>query len=184
MLLYARAGNLQAILDEYVHVLTESEGLASAHPEDRWEALAARLAEVTTLATAAARVAAIRVDEAGTSVATPSLRTHVAARFGGVSSSEGSERREGASRQASTSPFMPLVLASTSVGQDGLDFHTYAHAVVPWNLPSNPVDLEQREGRVHRYKGYAIRKTLRRRSDRRPSRPPARTSGKTRSGRP
>lgn len=32
-----------------------------------------------------------------------------------------------------------------------------------WNLPSNPVDLEQREGRVHRYKGHAVRKNLARR---------------------
>jgi hypothetical protein len=31
---------------------------------------------------------------------------------------------------------------------------------VHWNLPSNPVDLEQREGRVHRYKGHAVRKNL------------------------
>jgi hypothetical protein len=29
-----------------------------------------------------------------------------------------------------------------------------------WNLPANPVDLEQREGRVHRYKGHAVRKNL------------------------
>jgi hypothetical protein len=29
-----------------------------------------------------------------------------------------------------------------------------------WNLPSNPVDLEQREGRIHRYKGHAVRKNL------------------------
>jgi hypothetical protein len=29
-----------------------------------------------------------------------------------------------------------------------------------WNLPSNPVDLEQREGRVHRYKGHAVRKNV------------------------
>ena len=34
------------------------------------------------------------------------------------------------------------------------------HAVVHWNLPSNPVDLEQREGRIHRFKGHAIRKNL------------------------
>jgi hypothetical protein len=27
-------------------------------------------------------------------------------------------------------------------------------------LPSNPVDLEQREGRVHRYKGHVIRRNL------------------------
>jgi hypothetical protein len=31
---------------------------------------------------------------------------------------------------------------------------------VHWNIPSNPVDFEQREGRVHRYKGHAIRKNV------------------------
>ena len=36
----------------------------------------------------------------------------------------------------------------------------YCHVVVHWNLPNNPVDLEQREGRVHRYKGHAIRKNV------------------------
>ena len=51
-------------------------------------------------------------------------------------------------RRAFNSPFWPFVLTSTSVGQEGLDFHLYCHAVVHWNLPSNPVDLEQREGRV------------------------------------
>ena len=33
-------------------------------------------------------------------------------------------------------------------------------AVYHWNLPSNPVDIEQREGRVHRYKGLVIRSNL------------------------
>ena len=32
--------------------------------------------------------------------------------------------------------------------------------MVHWNLPSNPVDLEQREGRVHRYKNHAVRKNV------------------------
>jgi len=63
-------------------------------------------------------------------------------------------------RDAFNSPFRPFILASTSVGQEGLDFHTWCHAVVHWNLPSNPVDLEQREGRIHRYKGHAIRKNV------------------------
>jgi hypothetical protein len=27
-------------------------------------------------------------------------------------------------------------------------------------LPSNPVDLEQREGRIHRFKGHAVRKNV------------------------
>jgi hypothetical protein len=55
------------------------------------------------------------------------------------------------------------LLATTSVGQEGLDFHPYCHAVYHWDLPSNPVDMEQREGRVHRYKGHAVRKNVARR---------------------
>jgi len=54
-------------------------------------------------------------------------------------------------------------LASPSIGQEGLDFHTYCHAVYHWNLPPNPVDMEQREGRVHRFKGHAVRKNVARR---------------------
>ena len=46
-------------------------------------------------------------------------------------------------RDAFNSPFWPFCV-TTSVGQEGLDFHHYCHAVVHWNLPSNPVDLEQR----------------------------------------
>ena len=45
-------------------------------------------------------------------------------------------------------------------GQEGLDFHLWCHAVVHWNLPANPVDLEQREGRVHRYKCHAVRRNI------------------------
>jgi hypothetical protein len=39
-------------------------------------------------------------------------------------------------------------------------FAAFCHALVHWNLPTNPVDLEQREGRVHRFKGHFIRKNL------------------------
>jgi hypothetical protein len=58
------------------------------------------------------------------------------------------------------SPFAPFVLATTSIGQEGLDFHPYCHQIWHWDLPSNPVDLEQREGRIHRYKNYAVRKNI------------------------
>jgi len=77
-----------------------------------------------------------------------------------MSNEEGVAARREAVLAAFNSPFRPFVLASTSVGQEGLDFHTWCHAVVHWNLPSNPVDLEQREGRVHRFKGHAIRKNV------------------------
>ena len=58
------------------------------------------------------------------------------------------------------SPFSPFILATTSIGQEGLDFHTYCNQIWHWDIPSNPVDLEQREGRIHRYKNYAVRKNI------------------------
>jgi hypothetical protein len=61
---------------------------------------------------------------------------------------------------AFNSPFRPFVLATTSIGQEGLDFHNYTRKIVHWNLPHNPMDLEQREGRINRYKCLAIRQSL------------------------
>ena len=63
-------------------------------------------------------------------------------------------------QQAFNSPFRPFVLATTSVGQEGLDFHRYSRKIMHWNLPSNPVDMEQREGRINRYKCLAIRRNI------------------------
>jgi hypothetical protein len=86
---------------------------------------------------------------------------HFAARFGEEKTDGDKEvTRAEQVRESFNSPFWPFVLATTSVGQEGLDFHHYCHAVVHWNVPSNPVDLEQREGRVHRYKGHAVRKNV------------------------
>lgn len=52
------------------------------------------------------------------------------------------------------------MLASTSIGQEGLDFHNYCRKVVHWNLPSNPIDLEQCERRVNRLKCLVIRQNV------------------------
>ncbi|EEF26270.1 conserved hypothetical protein [Ricinus communis] len=90
----------------------------------------------------------------------PAIRTHFALRFGTQDEEAGAVARKESVQAAFNSPFWPFVLASTSVGQEGLDFHTWCHSVIHWNLPSNPVDMEQREGRVHRYKGYAVRKNV------------------------
>ena len=88
------------------------------------------------------------------------MRTRFAVAFGKQSLDEGGETRVESVSAAFNSPFWPFVLTSTSVGQEGLDFHLWCHAVVHWNLPANPVDLEQREGRVHRYKGHAVRRNV------------------------
>ena len=52
------------------------------------------------------------------------------------------------------------MLATTSIGQEGLDFHNYCRKIVHWNLPSNPIDLEQREGRINRFECVAIRQNV------------------------
>src|SRR5207302_5899939 len=63
-------------------------------------------------------------------------------------------------RRSFNAPFWPHILATTSVGQEGLDFHPWCSRVVHWDLSSNPLDLEQREGRIQRYAGLAIRRRL------------------------
>ena len=63
-------------------------------------------------------------------------------------------------RQAFNSPFWPHVLCTTSVGQEGLDFHLWCRRLVHWDLPSDPVDFEQREGRIARYGSLAVRQSL------------------------
>jgi len=160
VLRYCLDGNLQSVLDEFVHTLTESEGLAPLSTVERAEVLADRIAATASIRSAQNAVEDVRLENGGIALTTRHLNSHVAARFGRVQSDDAAAAREANIREGYTSPFWPFIMASTSVGQEGLDFHTYSHAVVHWNLPGNPVDLEQREGRVHRYKGHAVRKNV------------------------
>jgi hypothetical protein len=48
------------------------------------------------------------------------------------------------------SPFQPLVLIASSVGQEGIDLQKYCRHVIHYDLEWNPAKLEQREGRVDR----------------------------------
>ncbi|MBK7931797.1 MAG: hypothetical protein IPJ98_31245 [Bryobacterales bacterium] len=63
-------------------------------------------------------------------------------------------------RKAFNSPFWPHVLATTSVGQEGLDFHCWCKSLVHWDLATDPVAHEQRQGRIQRYGGLSIRTAL------------------------
>ena len=158
---YCAAGNLQAVLDEYIHVLRDLEGLFASDDEKAWDRLAKAMSAVLSLRTGAPRVDEFSRTDDGVRIKHHRMRNHFAMRFGVQETDDGrAGAREGQVRRAFNSPFWPFVLASTSVGQEGLDFHAYCHAVMHWNLPSNPVDLEQREGRVHRYKGHAVRKNV------------------------
>jgi hypothetical protein len=157
-------GDLQAVLDEYAHLLRESEGLTDKPLEEAANVISEAIAGVLQLRASSATYSSIELVD-GTLRTTPQrLYTAYAMRFadedGRDPGSGDAPARASQLRVAFNSPFWPFVLVSTSVGQEGLDFHPYCHAVVHWNLPTNPIDLEQREGRVHRYKGHAIRKNI------------------------
>lgn len=98
------------------------------------------------------------------------VRCHVAVPFGDADTelvvkpeggvAEAAPARPDEVRRSFNTPFWPHVLATTSVGQEGLDFHPWCSHVVHWDLSSNPLDLEQREGRVQRYAGLSVRRKL------------------------
>jgi hypothetical protein len=161
VLAYSAAGGLQAVMDEYSHVLREALGLLNPEATDTIKKLAEGMRAAIQIRPAQLKVDDIQPTPEGIQIFDRRLRTHFALRYGDHRSDDDRRQmRKEQVREAFNSPFWPFVLVSTSVGQEGLDFHLYCHAVVHWNLPGNPVDLEQREGRVHRYKGHAVRKNV------------------------
>lgn len=159
---YCARGGLQSLMDEYAHVLRESQGLVDHPAHDVVEGVSRAMRHALSLRTATLRADDIQLTDAGLQRSEPAgLRARFALRLGDQASEDDKTLNRAADVQnAFNSPFWPFVLASTSVGQEGLDFHPWCHAVVHWNLPSNSVDMEQREGRVHRYKGHAVRRNI------------------------
>jgi hypothetical protein len=155
---YCAAGNLQAVLDEYVHHLRSSLSDVPLTGESLFD-----------LADGIVRAVSLRVanyapyyplDGNG-----PRLRSRFALRYGlargtATDAAEGVQVRQQDVRAAFNSPFWPFVLTTTSAGQEGIDFHWWCSAIVHWNTPANPVDFEQREGRVHRFGGHAVRRNV------------------------
>lgn len=154
---YCADGNLQAVMDEYLYQLLSETG-GDELDDGALAALAHRTVESMELRPAryVARDTSPEREEIP-------MMARFALRYGGKYAAEADEKsgvRQGEVRAAFNSPFAPFVLASTSVGQEGIDFHWWSHSVVHWNLPSNPVDFEQREGRVNRFAGHAVRKNV------------------------
>ncbi len=160
---YAAEGCLQAVLDEYAHLVRDLEGLIDKPSNETVRGVSEAIIGAVTLRTSTAQADELHLHTAAGDdlLSHHRMRNHFALRFATQETEEGGAGTRIENVRASfNSPFWPFVLTTTSVGQEGLDFHAYAHAVVHWNLPSNPVDLEQREGRVHRYKGHAVRKNV------------------------
>ena len=147
---YCGSGCLQSVLDEYLHLLTEQ----NVDPEG----VVSQLISAINLTAAGINVDSLDSFQTGKS---RKLRCHYAVEFGSqrVETDQG-RNRASSLREVFNSPFRPFVLSTTSIGQEGLDFHSYCRRIVHWNLPGNPVDLEQREGRINRYKSLVIRQQL------------------------
>lgn len=158
---YCVNGNLQAVLSEYAHILREALGFLTREAANTVPEMAAAMNEALSVRASNYTADDIRLADGDMTLEPRKMRARYALRFGAQTAEDEAQlHRADVVRTAFNSPFWPFVLATTSVGQEGLDFHQYCHAVVHWNLPANPVDLEQREGRVHRYKGHAIRKNV------------------------
>ena len=157
---YCIDGNLQALLDEQLHFEADGLSLFEGTATEKLEKAAKAVHASLTLRRASIEVRGLERRRRGKSredVDAVRLRCRHALRFAEIKEADGAVSRLDAVRAAFNSPFRPFLLASTAVGQEGLDFHPWCHAVVHWNLPRSPVELEQREGRVHRYKGHAVR---------------------------
>lgn len=165
VLKYCKDGCFQAMIDEYIHMLRESVGSQGDNYKNSTviynmmvDSLNIRTVTyvVDTYADFKKRITG--TNETG---AECRIRSSYAVGFGNEKGDNSKTviRKENI-RNAFNSPMRPFVLATTSIGQEGLDFHNYCRIIMHWNLPSNPIDLEQREGRVNRYKCLAIRQNV------------------------
>ena len=146
-------GNLESVLDEHLWIISRLRSLSK-------DELAIELQDGLTIKSGMFFLHPLQ----GKRDATFSLRCHVAMPFvqSRVKSLEEGEKpiRTDEMRRAFNTPFWPYVLATTSVGQEGLDFHAWCDTLVHWDLCRNPVDLEQREGRIQRFGGLSIRRAI------------------------
>ncbi|MCQ2522167.1 MAG: helicase [Lachnospiraceae bacterium] len=166
---YCKCGNFQAMYDEYAHLLTngidDNENLLESLHQMVKESMDFRTSvyEADTFDSFSHKVKHSTKDKeekVPPKYKSANMRSHFATAFTRGDNEEKDGDRKKAVRNAFNSPFRPFVLASTSIGQEGLDFHNYCRRIVHWNIPSNPIDLEQREGRINRFECLVIRQNV------------------------
>lgn len=156
------AGDLDAVLPEYVHQLeAEARTFSGGDVDLDLDRVVEEMVSAMSIVTAPQVLNPWEVHDGRVQAGDPvKIPCRFALRYGDEATTDEGGNRAESVRTAFNSPFWPFVLATTSAGQEGIDFHRYCRCVVHWNLPSNPVDLEQREGRVHRYKCLAVRQNV------------------------
>lgn len=155
VLVYCKNGNFQAMIDEYFHLKLEG------HKEFS-DKVYEKMLDAISLHTANMPVESYNdfkqvIHEK--KIMPSQMRASFAVNFSKTQSDSKitSVNRKTSVQEAFNSPLRPFVLATTSIGQEGLDFHLYCNKIMHWNLPSNAVDFEQREGRINRFKCLAVR---------------------------
>ena len=156
-------GNLESVLDEHFWYVAMAGGTD-------WKKTLSELGDSLRL-----RTSTIALHEGGPGSDAMRLRCHAAvplneARAGRRSLTEpgpGAANGQGETpwrpeevRRAFNTPFWPHMLVTTSIGQEGLDFHPWCRTLAHWDLCSEPVALEQREGRISRFAGLSIRRAI------------------------
>jgi len=146
------AGNLESVLDEHLWIMSQLD--ADAVPD-----FCTNLKKVLGL-----RAGRHQVFEPGKQDGF-TLRCHAAVPFADAKVEDGTQGgeqrvRTDELRRAFNTPFWPHVLTTTSLGQEGLDFHVWCRQLLHWDLCHSPLDLEQREGRIQRFGGLSIRVAL------------------------
>ena len=126
------------MLDEYCHLLsTSGNSLQSA---------TAKIEQAMGIRSTSEQVHFWEKRKKAKDKSYSSMRCHFAVSLGNQKVDvEDGLKRVMSVRDAFNSPFRRFVLCSTSIGQEGLDFHWYCRRVVHWNSPNNPIDVEQRE---------------------------------------
>lgn len=142
---YCVMGNLQAVLDEWVHMMGGGN-IA--------EKMMKSFSEISHFYIDTSATFGKEEDKKFR------MRTHIAQAFINAKNDDKNVEHTNDLRHSFNSPFRPFVLSTTSVGQEGLDFHWYCRKIVHWNIPSNPHDVEQREGRINRFKCLAVRRNI------------------------
>ncbi|MDQ3680034.1 MAG: helicase C-terminal domain-containing protein [Actinomycetota bacterium] len=154
VLQYCAWGNLEATLDEYLYHVSEPDRINGLTDE---KLLGIASTVRTALTVRPSRYEAF--DPMHSDRPIPFM-SRFALRYGSKRATGNENARLPDVRVAFNSPFWPFVLATTSIGREGIDLHWWCHAAVHWNTPASPVDFQQREGRVHRYGGHPIRHNL------------------------
>lgn len=146
------AGNLESVLDEHLWI-------ASRLDADAITRFPRELVKILGL-----QQGRHGVHEPGSGDDPFTLRCHAAMPFADAkieNAAGGEDRlRTDDMRRAFNTPFWPHVLTTTSLGQEGLDFHVWCRQLLHWDLCPSPLDLEQREGRIQRFGGLSVRTAL------------------------